>query len=199
VEETPAEAPEEAPEEVEAVRPEKAERKSVLRQRNKVEASVAKKEDKEHLENKYDVNLKDSDDSSDEEVLIRTGDVPAHWYDLYDHKGYNVKGKQVTKMVEKDELEKFIERQGDKDWWKKITDDLNNKEVKLSEADLDMLVRMRAGKFVDKNIDPYNEEWNFERNDHPNLFITGFNGNNYLPKRGFIPSKWERLRVSKYI
>ena len=58
---------------------------------------------------------------------------------------------------------------------------------------------MRQGKFVDKNIDPYNEEWNFERNDHKELFVTGFNGNNYLPKRGFIPSKWERLKVSKFI
>lgn len=105
----------------------------------------------------------------------------------------------MTKLVEKDELEKFIERQADKDWWKKITDDLNNKEVKLSEADLEILVRMRQGKFVDKNIDPYNEEWNFERNDHKELFVTGFNGNNYLPKRGFIPSKWERLKVSKFI
>jgi hypothetical protein len=39
-------------------------------------------------------------------------------------------------MVEKDELEKFIERQQDKNWWMKITDRLNNKEVKLSMADL---------------------------------------------------------------
>lgn len=54
---------------------------------------MAKKEEKATLENKYDVNLKDSDDSSDEEVLIRTGDVPKHWYDLYDHKGYSVDGK----------------------------------------------------------------------------------------------------------
>lgn len=34
---------------------------------------------------KYDVNLRDSDDSSDEEVLLRTGNVPSKWYELYDH------------------------------------------------------------------------------------------------------------------
>ena len=33
----------------------------------------------------YDKNLGDSDDSSDEEVLIRTGNVPRKWYELYDH------------------------------------------------------------------------------------------------------------------
>ena len=65
------------------------------------------------LEEKYDANLRDSDDSSDEEVLLRTGNVPKHWYDLYDHKGYGVDGKQVEKMVEKDELQKFVEKSED--------------------------------------------------------------------------------------
>jgi ribosome biogenesis protein ERB1 len=53
----------------------------------------------------YDKNLLDSDDSSDEEVLIRTGDVPREWYDLYDHQGYDVKGKKVGKMEQQDELD----------------------------------------------------------------------------------------------
>jgi hypothetical protein len=52
------------------------------------------------LMRQYDKNLIDSDDSSDEEVLLRTGNVPRHWYDLYDHQGYDVKGQKVTKMVE---------------------------------------------------------------------------------------------------
>ena len=45
------------------------------------------------LRSKYDPNLQYSDDSSDEEVLLRTGNVPKKWYDLYDHKGYSVGGK----------------------------------------------------------------------------------------------------------
>jgi ribosome biogenesis protein ERB1 len=120
-------------------RPAPQKRKSVRRQEAKVEASVARKTEKKMLEDKYDVNLGNSDDSSDEEVLLRTGNVPEHWYDLYDHSGYSVNGKQVIKPVEKDELEKFIERQADKNWWRKITDRLNNKEVKLSMADLQLI------------------------------------------------------------
>lgn len=65
---------------------------------------------KKQLEERYDVNLRDSDDSSDEEVLIRTGNVPEHWYDLYEHQGYTVKGEKVAKLPEQDELEKFVER-----------------------------------------------------------------------------------------
>ena len=79
------------------------------------------------LERNYDQNLLDSDDSSDEEVLLRTGNVPRKWYELYDHQGYDVKGRKVVKMPEQDELEKFIERQNDPHWWRKITDDLNNR------------------------------------------------------------------------
>lgn len=56
-----------------------------------------KVEKREALTQKYDHNLRDSDDSSDEEVLIRTGSVPKHWYDTYDHVGYSVKGQKVEK------------------------------------------------------------------------------------------------------
>ncbi len=84
------------------------------------------------LEEKYDVNLHDSDDSSDEEVLIRTGNVPQKWYELYDHQGYDVKGRSVAKPQEGDEVDEFIRRQNDPDWWRTIRDHLNNKNVKLS-------------------------------------------------------------------
>ena len=69
-----------------------------------------KKESDAKLETKYDVNLQYSDDSSDEEVLIRTGNVPKEWYDLYEHQGYSVKGQPVKKLEDKDELERFLER-----------------------------------------------------------------------------------------
>jgi len=55
-------------------------------------AKEAHEHEKQYLEEKYDINLRDSDDSSDEEVLLRNGNVPKEWYDLYDHKGYGVKG-----------------------------------------------------------------------------------------------------------
>ena len=98
-------------------KPTVAERR-VTRQKEREE----KEKVKVALKEKYDVNLKDSDDSSDEEVKIRTGNVPQHWYELYDHTGYSVDGKQVEKLVEPDELEKFLERQNDKNWWMKIFD-----------------------------------------------------------------------------
>lgn len=151
--------------------------------------------EKAQLEVKYDGNLQHSDDSSDEEVLLRTGNVPKEWYDLYDHKGYSVSGQQVTKMVEGDELQKFIERQSDPMWWAKITDYLNNKQVKLSKGDLEMLRRVREGKFADSTIDPY-APFNYELDSKD--FIHPLSAAPEA-KRRFVPSKHERLRVSKYV
>ena len=65
--------------------------------------------------------------------------MPEHWYDLYEHEGYSVKGERVAKMPQQDELEKFVERQNDKGWWKKLLDKLNNKHVRLSKGDIEMI------------------------------------------------------------
>ena len=97
-------------------------------------------------------------------------------------------------MPEQDELEQFIERQNDKDWWKKIRDELNNRHVKLSKADLELIQRVRQGKFADADIDPFDFQIEF---DNEKKFIHPFNSDQ--PKRRFQPSKWERLKVSKII
>lgn len=96
-------------------------------------------------------------------------------------------------MPQQDEIAQFIERQNDKEWWMKITDHLNNKNVKLSKADLELLQRIRSGKFADKDIDPFDFYMEFEHKDLIHPF------NNDEPKRRFQPSKWERLKVNKFV
>ena len=93
--------------------------------------------------------------------------MPQKWYDLYDHKGYSIDGKTVGKMLEKDELQKFVEKQEDPQWWRNITDDLNNKEIRLSRADLDMLLRIRKGKVADKNFDVNNDDNYINKSNNP--------------------------------
>jgi ribosome biogenesis protein ERB1 len=163
----------------------------------KATSTTTKSQAKDDLNvRQYDKNLNDSDDSSDEEVLIRTGNVPMKWYELYDHQGYDVKGQKVGKPEGEgqDELDKFIERQGDKHWWMKIRDTLNNKNVKLSKADMELIQRVRSGKYADADIDPYDTYIEFE---HKEMIHPMQSGNE--PKRRFQPSKWERLKVNKLV
>ena len=76
----------------------------------------------------------------------------------------------------------------------KIRDELNNKNVKLSKADLELIQRIRSGKYSDPDIDPFSVSIEF---DNEKEFIHPFNANE--PKRRFQPSKWERLKINKFV
>jgi len=65
-------------------------------------------------------------------------------------------------MDEKDEIQKFVDKANDPEWWRNITDDLNNKQVRLSKADLEMLLRIRKGKVADKNFRMDDDSFYFE-------------------------------------
>jgi ribosome biogenesis protein ERB1 len=92
-----------------------------------------------------------------------------------------VDGKQVAKKENKDEVDKFLEKANDPTWWRKINDDLNNKDVKLSKGDLDMLKRIRRGQVANKDFKLNDESWYFEY-EHKD-FIHPLSGNE--PKRRF--------------
>jgi hypothetical protein len=57
-----------------------------------------------------------------------------------------------------------------------------------------MLIRIRKGKVADKNFQLHEGyEFEFEHKD----FIHPFSG--HEPKRRFVASKWERLKVQKFL
>ena len=93
-----------------------------------------------------------SDDSSDEEVLVRTGDVPENWYDGMKNVGYDINSQKVMKNKEEDEIEKFIKKANDKNWWREIYDSKNNASVYLSDKDLEIINRIRQGKMANKSV-----------------------------------------------
>jgi hypothetical protein len=51
----------------------------------------------------------------------------------------------------------------------KIRDELNNKNVRLSKADLELIQRIRSGKYADKDVDPFDFYFEFDNKDfiHP--------------------------------
>lgn len=59
--------------------------------------------------------------------------------------GYTVSGKKVAKPEEKDELDEFMRKQNDPQWWRNVNDYLNNKDVRLSKGDLELIKRIRQG------------------------------------------------------
>ena len=134
-----------------------------------------------------------SDDSSDEEVLVRTGDVPEKWYDGYEHIGYDINSKKVIKNPEEDEIEKFIKKANNKNWWRTIYDSKNNSNIYLSDKDLEIINRIRSGKFASSKVseDNYFEE-NLPYQIHPL-------NNNIPSKKKFGLSKYEQKAINRLV
>lgn len=95
-------------------------------------------------------------DSSDEEDIPNTvGNVPMKWYDDYDHLGYNWDGKKIPKPEKGDELDNFLKRMEDPDFWRTIKDAQTGQNITLSEADIDLIVRIQKQKVPDVQFDEY--------------------------------------------
>lgn len=104
----------------------------------------------EHQENEYDC------DSSDEEDIRNTvGNIPMKWYDEYDHIGYDWEGKKILKPEKGDELDNFLKRMEDPDFWRTIKDPQTGQDVVLQEDDIDLIVRIQKQKIPDVQFDEY--------------------------------------------
>ncbi len=135
----------------------------------------------------------EADDSSDEEVLVRTGDVPDEWYGGMEHIGYDINSQKVIKKDEEDEITKFIKKANEKNWWREIYDAKNNTSVYLSDKDLEIINRIRHGKFANKKVgeDDYFED-DLPYQIHPM--------SNAIPsKKKFGMSRYEQKAINRLI
>lgn len=118
------------------------------------------KDDADKKQEIKDISTNDEDeyvyDSSDEEDIRNTvGNVPMKWYDEYDHLGYDWEGKKIPKPEKGDELDNFLKRMEDPDFWRTIKDPQTGQDVVLSNADIDLIVRIQKQKVPDVQFDEY--------------------------------------------
>lgn len=135
-------------------------------------------------------------DSSDEEDVRNTvGNIPMEWYKEYAHIGYNIKGGKIIKPKQGDEMDEFIKKMDDPNYWRTVKDRSTGQDVVLSKDDVDLVHRIKKGKTPDAAADPY-EPWvdffTHETMIHP---VT----NHPAHKRSFIPSLWEKQKVSRLV
>jgi ribosome biogenesis protein ERB1 len=160
---------------------------------NKTKKDTVKEAEKLLKKKSEASNLELDDDSSDEEVLVRTGDVPEEWYKNFDHLGYDIRGNRVVKDDQKDEIEKFMEKAQNKDWWRYIYDPRNNKNVYISDKDLKLMRRILDNKIANANV---GKEEYFENSIPYQIHPVS----SHLPsKKAFQPSAHERKRINRII
>ncbi|KAK3085887.1 hypothetical protein FSP39_010022 [Pinctada imbricata] len=135
-------------------------------------------------------------DSSDEEDIRNTvGNIPLEWYRDYAHIGYDIEGRKLIKPKKSDELDEFLNKMDNPDYWRTVTDKLTGQKILLSEKDLNLIKNIQSHHLYDNQQETY-EPWvdffTHEKMIHP---VT----NRPEHKRSFIPSKWERLKVGQMV
>ena len=90
-------------------------------------------------------------DSSDEEDIRNTvGNIPMHWYDEYDHIGYNLDGQKINKPKRGDELDNFLNKMDNPKFGITVFDPSTGQDVVLPKSVVDTIKRLRSGKLFRK-------------------------------------------------
>lgn len=52
-----------------------------------------------------------------QDIRNTVGNIPMEWYDGFDHIGYNVRGEKIIKPPTRDELDEFLSKVDNPDYW----------------------------------------------------------------------------------
>lgn len=106
--------------------------------------------------NGTEVDEYEKHDTDDEEDIRNTvGNIPMHWYDEYKHIGYDWDAKKIIKPTKRDQLDDFLKRMEDPNFWRTVKDPQTGQDVVLSEADIDLIKRINSQRIPDANFDDY--------------------------------------------
>ncbi|CAL7948898.1 unnamed protein product [Xylocopa violacea] len=175
---------------------------SKVKRKSKVQNKISLKTN-EDVEKSKEMGTKENQqvdeyeyDSSDEEDIRNTvGNIPMKWYDDYDHIGYNWDGKKIIKPQKGDQLDNFLKRMEDPDFWRTIKDPQTGQDVVLSEADIDLITRIQKRKIPDVTFDEYAPWIEWFTSEVMKTPLRQFPEH----KRSFLPSKLEAKKVSKLV
>uniref|UniRef100_A0A1I7TCH4 Ribosome biogenesis protein BOP1 homolog n=1 Tax=Caenorhabditis tropicalis TaxID=1561998 RepID=A0A1I7TCH4_9PELO len=135
-------------------------------------------------------------DSSDEEDLRNTiGNIPIKWYDDEEHIGYDKSGEKIIKPAKKGEIETFLEKMEDPDYWRKVFDKQTGADIKLTDEQIEKIHNIASGKYPTIGYNPYEpflDIFSSQKEIHPI-------DNRPEPKARFIPSKDEMRMVSRMV
>ncbi|CAH1637124.1 unnamed protein product [Spodoptera littoralis] len=137
-----------------------------------------------------------SGDTSDEEDRRNTvGDVPLWWYREYTHVGYDLDGRRIIKPPQRDQIDEFLKKCEDPDFWRTVRDPNTGQDVVLSQQDLELLRRVRAGLVPAAAHDEYAPWLDWFTRDVLATPLRAFPDH----KRSFVPSRDEARAVGRLV
>ncbi|KAL6256541.1 hypothetical protein P5V15_012651 [Pogonomyrmex californicus] len=156
---------------------------------------MCNKQEMDISNNAKDKNEYEHDSSDEEDIRNTVGNIPMNWYNEYNHIGYDWEGKKILKPEKGDELDNFLKRMEDPDFWRTIKDLQTGQDVVLSEADIDLIVRIQKQKIPNVQFDEYAPWVDWFTSEVMKTPLRKFPEH----KRSFLPSKNEARKVSKLV
>ena len=121
--------------------------------------------------------------------------MPLEWYNDSSHIGYDLAGEKIIRKPKKDGIDRFLASRDDPNYRWTVRDELNDEDVVLSRREVEIIRQIHSGRFPHPEFDAFPDfiPWaSSEReihalNDAPE------------PKRRFLPSKWEKMKIMKLV
>ncbi|KIH94929.1 ribosome biogenesis protein ERB1 [Sporothrix brasiliensis 5110] len=140
----------------------------------------------------------DSDDS-DKEESNTIGNIPLSFYDSYPHIGYDINGKKIMRPATGDALDALLESIELPEDWTNLTDPATGKPLKLNKEELELLKRVHKERQNDSegagDYDPYPDMVEYFSGVVETMPLSAAPE----PKRRFVPSKHEAVRIAKMV
>lgn len=153
-----------------------------------------------YFENKDQVKKKeidpvfDSDDSNVEEYNT-IGNIPISAYDDMPHIGYDINGRYIMRPAKGSVLDEFLESIDLPETWTGLTDKNTGLPLKLTSDELEIINKISKNEHIDTDYNPY-EKYNDWFTSNPEVMPLSSAPE---PKRRFIPSKNEAIRIAKIV
>lgn len=151
--------------------------------------------DEEHKELVLKKDEYESGDTSDEEERLNTrGAVPSCWYDEYPHVGYDVDGRRIMKPPQRDQIDDFLKKCEDPEFWRTVKDPSTGQDIVLSLEDLKLIQAIKEGRTPSEegHYEPWVEWFTREVLVCPVRAIPEH-------KRSFLPSESEKKQIAKIV
>ncbi|XP_049788021.1 ribosome biogenesis protein BOP1 homolog [Schistocerca cancellata] len=166
-------------------------KKEFITSKNAVEQLTVK----ESGENQKNEDEYENDSSDEEDIRNTVGNIPMNWYDDYPHIGYDWEGKKILKPPKGDELDTFLKKMEDPNFWRTVKDPQTGQDVVLCDADVDLIQRLQSSKIPDAEFDEYAPWIEWFTSEVMKTPLRKFPEH----KRSFLPSKSEKEKVSKLV
>ena len=80
--------------------------------------------------------------------------MPLQWYEQEEHIGYTKTGEKLLKRAKQDRLAALLAKNDLGTQWRTIYDEYNDEEITLSKEEIELIQRIRQGRFPHVEVSP---------------------------------------------